>query len=149
MIDTQNLQFVQAIPPQSPASAGDAQQFVVDTAGYEYLTYVSSIGTAVAGFDEYCALESDTVNGVFGTVPNSAFGASPNTTAAPLPTATSDFTNGAIFIPLFGRKRYHKFRAKVGTGGAVGISVLAILSRGEQAPSTATLRGLVQGQVIL
>lgn len=148
MIDTQNLQFVQAIPPQSLSGPGDAQQFVVDTAGWEYLTYVSSIGTATAAFDEYCALESNTLTGAFGTVPNSAFGASPNTTAAPLPGATNDFTNGAIFIPLFGRMRYHKFRAKAANGN-IGISVLAILSRGEQAPSTATLRGLAQGQVIL
>jgi hypothetical protein len=121
----------------------------VDAKGWDRLSFYIIIGATDIAMAALKVQTSDT-DGSYGDLANGNFatGTMPDGTAAVLPAAsgaTGDNTIHAVHIDLKGKKRFFDLVATGGDGSAGAyFTVIAILSRGETAPSTAALRGLAQ-----
>lgn len=132
----QSCKFLQMLAPidVNGITATDTE---IDTLGWHYLAVHVSVGVISANQTACTLNESDTASqtgDVFVTfTPQLATG--------------GDATQQVAFIDLRKRKRYISL---VDTGGAAAtlISVTGILWRGDQAPDTATERGLSEQFVI-
>lgn len=142
MISTQNCKFVNVTPPAAIVDNASYTTNEIDTLGYDYCTIICSLGATDIAMAALKVQESDTSGSGYADITGATF-------ASALPSATDDNKMYAFYIPLQGRKRYLDLVATAGDGTTgTFMSAIAILSRAEQTPSSATARGL-GGQVIL
>jgi hypothetical protein len=153
--------------PTGAAVTGQTYGTTVDTAGYSYLQVVLQIGansggsfsalqmqesdTATSGFASYAAQGAGLVQPcVFGTssalalttYANSAEGSYYTPVVSTLPSAANVIE--LFNIDLKGRKRWQQLSATTGSAGNTYVSALAILSRVEVSPKTASQYGADQ-----
>lgn len=143
----QNAFFAQAFRPID-ANGVTVTALAMDSgqapAGFNELTVVIQTGNVAADMTALKLQHCDTSGGSYTDVTGGNFGAT-----TPLPLGTGG-DNGlwACMVTLTGAgKRFYKV---VATGGAAAtiIAGLGIFTRGNVAPDTAALRGLVDGTVI-
>ena len=147
MNPAQNHKYVNVTPPAAIIDNASATTGVIDCLGYNYAQIIVSLGATDIAMTALKVQESDASGSGFADVTGLVFGTSAdiagNTSA--LPTATNDNDLFIFEVDLRGRKRYLDLVATFGDGTAgTFASVLAILSRAEDAPVTATERGAVQ-----
>jgi hypothetical protein len=133
MIHAQNSKHVNLITPQSVATNGTATG-TVSLAGWDYAEVVIRLSTAVASNTDVTLTLTEGDGTSFATASDLAM-----TTAAP------DTSNPQIYkwmLDVRKRKKNLKLTYAPNTSVARVASAECILSRGEQAPTTATLRGL-------
>jgi hypothetical protein len=156
--------------PTGAAITAQTYGTTVDTAGYSYLQVVVAIGANSANaFSSLSMQESDTTAsfaaypaqgsggasaGIFGTSSTLSLTSYSDTASAQqgqyYAPVVSTLPSGAnvlelINIDLKGRKRYQHLAGTTGSGGATTlISAIAILSRAELSPKTATQYGVDQ-----
>ncbi len=150
MIHAQNVKTVQVIAPQILVDNGypvgshqGTTPVNIDTKGFAYATITVQLGALDIAVAEMSLYESDdTTDGNFVIISASNFATSPLT----LPAATDDNKIYKWFVPLGGaRKRYLRVNFKGGDGSVGGYYIAyADLSRANEAPNTATERGLAQ-----
>lgn len=153
MKTTQSVKYVQAIAPAAILDAAAATSYVIDTKGWDYASIIVNIGAtdvAMAGLkiqeadsssnSTTLVTASDVTGLVYGT---STLPAEDGGTTSALPTDAADNTLYAFHIDLTKRKRYLQVSLTAGNGLAgTYADAIAILSQGEEMPSTASERGL-------
>lgn len=147
MIVTQNDKYLNLTPPAAIVNTAAFGVLVIDTAGWDYCDIYLILGASDIALTVAKVNESD-VKGSSSTLTNGTLvpGSDYSVSPATLPSATDDNNIFAWHIDLNGpRKRYLLPAVTVGTGsaGAYG-TIIAVLSRGSQFPSTAALRGFTQ-----
>lgn len=143
MIEAQNVKAVQIIQPVSLNNA-TATSIIVDTRGWNYADVQVSIG-ATAGVLSVLKLQEDDASD--GNTATDITGAA--ITGSDLPDASADGNMYAIKLPLGGtRKRYLKLVATEDNTGAVLIGAVVQLSRGAEAPDSATERGFAAEAIV-
>ena len=133
----QAVKYVQITPPAAIVDNAAFTTAAVDTLGWRHLTIVAILGALDIAAASSSIRQSDASN--MGSPSTIATGGTDYT----LPTASSDNTNHVFEVDLLGKKRYIDFEI-TGGDGATGsyLSVIAILSRPEQAPTgTASTHG--------
>lgn len=138
----QECKFVNVTPPVAINDNAAYTTAAVDTLGFREATFLISFGVMDIAVAVLKLTESDASN-MSGAVDvaGADFSVSPLT----LPSATDDGTQSAIFVNLQGHKRYLDLTFTAGDGSVGTYAVVTcILSRPEQMPNTATLRGLSQ-----
>lgn len=145
MNNLQNLKFINVTPPAAIVDNAAFTTASVDTRGWDECAFIASFGAMDIAMATFKLRESDD-DSSYADVSGADFSVSPLT----LPSATSDNTIFGIFVRCGGaRKRYLDLSATGGDGAAGSyLSVLAILAKGKQVPSTATLRGLAQQAIV-
>lgn len=144
MHDLQNCKFLNVTPPAAIVDNAAFTTTSVDTKGWDEAAFIVSLGALDIALAAFKLRESDD-DSSYSDVAGADFSVSPLT----LPAATDDNKLYGIFVNCVGRKRYLDLSLTGGDGAAgTYASVLAILTRGDQAPNTATKRGLAQ-QVIV
>lgn len=141
----QNCKFVQAIRPAAIVDNAAFTGVAIDTTGWDYATFVVSLGVTDIGLTAFYVAEGDNSSP---TTEITATDFSDNTqtdwagTALGLPDANSDNTNYVIHLALSKRKQYLKLVSTGGDGtNGTYMSAVCILSRGEHAPTTNTEAG--------
>lgn len=130
----------------SPAAIVDNASFTtnsIDTAGFDYLTVLVTVGALDIAMTALKLGQSDT-DGSYVDVTGAIFGTSTNIdgSTSALPSATDDNKLFAFEVDLRGKKRYFDLTATMGDGSTGGfISAVAILSKGETLANTAAARG--------
>jgi len=152
MIQTQNQKLFLVTAPAAIVDNASLTTNVIDTKGWDYVdiyviygamdiaTTVLKVQEADAASDATTLTSGADVTGlVYGTSTNSAGSTSS------LPTATSDNTIFAFRVDCRARKRYLKPIVTLGDGtsGTFAI-VVAVLSRGNAVPNSASTRGVAQ-----
>jgi hypothetical protein len=141
------LQKTKLLVVISPAAIVDNAAYTtneIDTLGWDYLTIVFFLGATDIAMAALKVQESDTSGSGFSDVTGLVAGTSTNTdgSTSALPSATDDNKIMLFEIDLRGRKRYIDLSATAGNGTAGSYAAaVAILSRGKDAPVTATERG--------
>lgn len=140
MIATQNQKFLIVSSPAAISDNAALTTAAIDTKGWDYLDIYVIFGAMDIAMAVLKLQTSDT-DGSYADMTGGSFATSPAT----LPAADADNTVVAWHVNLVGKKRWFDVAATTGDG-ALGTysTIVAILSRGEQAPSTAALRGLGQ-----
>jgi len=167
MIVPQSVAATTALPTGAAITA-QTYGTTLDTAGYSYLQVAVCIGAlsssggqfstlqmaesdTTANFSSYPAQGSSAVTtGIFGTsstlslttYSNSAEGSYYTPTLSWLPSTANSVE--LLNIDLKGRKRYQQLQWTTGPSGSTLVSALAILSRAEVSPKTATQYGVDQ-----
>lgn len=143
MIPAQNCKYVLVTPPAAILDNTSATTNSIDTAGWDYLQVVCSVGATDIAAAALKLQTSDT-DSSYADLTGAIFGTSTNIDGATsaLPTATDDNKIFVIEVDLRGKKRYFDlvFTAGNGTAGTY-FAAVAILSRGEVAPILAAGRG--------
>jgi hypothetical protein len=140
----QNCKFINVTPPGAIIDNAAATTASVDTKGWNELMFLVSLGALDIAVTAFKVQTSDT-DGSYADLSGADFSVSPLT----LPAATDDNKLYAVFIDLRGKKRYFDLSLTLGDGAAgTYVSVLAVLTDGNQAPNTATLRGLGQQALV-
>lgn len=146
MVPAQNSKYVIVT---SPAAIVDNASFTtnsIDTAGFDYLQVVVTLGAADIALTALKLQTSDT-DGSYADLTGAIFGTSDTIagTASTLPSATDDNKIFVIEVDLRGKKRYFDLVATMGDGTVGGfVSAIAVLSKGEITPITAAGRGASQ-----
>lgn len=147
---TQKMKVVQLVPPGVIKDNASYSQKNVDTKGWDYATIVFQLGATDIAMAALRVRESDsTASTGMSNISGLNFGSTSNTgidgSVAALPGSTHDNEFYGCDIDLRQRKRYLDCKATAGDGTAgTYMSALAILTRGEQAPNTASERGFTQ-----
>jgi hypothetical protein len=142
----QDMDFQNVLSPQAIVNNASFTCNVVDTQGYDYVTFIFQLGALDIALSALHLTESDAeasstslTSGT--TIATSDFSTSPAT----LPSATDDNHLFGVFVNMHGRKRYILPVITMGNGSTGGfVSCIAILSKGKIAASTAALRGFTQ-----
>jgi hypothetical protein len=149
MIPAQGMKVVNVLPPAAIIDDASGTTNVIDCKGFDYCTILVILGATDIAVSALKVQESDVAasgtaltNGadvtglVYGTSANVA-----GSTSA-LPTADDDNKVFAFDIDLRARKRYLDVTATFGNGSAgTYCTIIALLSRAEQTPTTAAERG--------
>jgi len=133
-----NLQAVKYVAAKHPASENGtaADGVTIDTLGYHQLAIIVQAGAVGANMDSLKVQYSD--NGSSWTdVTGGAF-------TAPTTAAANTVAAGFFTIPQY---RYYRVQSDAGASATL-LSALAILSDPEEAPQTATERGLGQQLIV-
>lgn len=142
MVHAQSAKWVNVTPPGAIVDNASYTTAEIDTAGFDYLEVIVALGATDIAMAALSLTESDTSGSGHAAISGATF-------ASALPSDTDDNGLFAFMLPLQGRKRYIDVTATAGNGTlGTYACILARLSRAEQAPDTATERGLT-GQVIL
>lgn len=150
MIQTQNHRIALVAAPGAQVNNGAVATLEIDTAPsgrkYNLLTYEIIVGATTAPLTTLKDTETDTSGSGYTDVPGSLFGGTYKDGLTPnpaLPDATYSNQIVSLQVSLKGtRKRYHKLAISVGNAApGAYITVIAILSRPAESPSTAPLRG--------
>ena len=145
MFSTQNCKFVNTTPPAAIIDNAAATTAALDTKGWEEATFIVQLGALDIAISTMKLQESDSSGSGYTDISGADFSVSPLT----LPSATADNNLYAIYVNLVGRKRYLDLSLTLGDGAAgTYVSVLAILSRGKEAPNTASERGVAQQALV-
>ncbi len=143
MVEAQNVKVAPIVVPVSLSNAS-ATSLIVDTRGWSYADVQISIGASAGTLSVLKLQEDDAADGSSATdITGAAF------TGSDLPSTDSDGDVLSIKLPLAGsRKRYLKLVATEDNTGAMLFGATVQLSRGAEAPNSATERGLA-AEVIL
>lgn len=130
---------INVAPPGALVNNAAVNCSAIDRRGFDYATIKVVLGSTDAALTALKIQESDD-NSHYSDVAGLDFSVSPAT----LPTATQGNSIFSFDIDLRPRKRYLKPVITVGAGVANGayVTVIATLSRAEQAATTNTARGL-------
>jgi hypothetical protein len=143
MINIQNAKFALMGGPELKNNAAFSAT-ATDTQGYDYVTVLVALGaTDIATTGALKVQHCDTSGGTYADVTGAVFSAAFS--------STDDNKLYAIFMDraTTGLKRYIKISGTAGNGSTgTNLCTIAIMTRGNVAPTTATLRGLAE-QVIL
>lgn len=139
MVNAQGVKTVVAVSPVSLA-ATTATPIVIDTQGFNYARYELTAGAVAGVVSVFKITECDTSGGTYTDITDAAPSA--------LPGATDDGKVYGIMMSLGGsRQRYQKVvLTTTGSAGVYGVN--AQLSRGDEVPDTATLRGFAAEALI-
>lgn len=134
----QSLKFINVTPPGAIIDNASATTAAVDTANFRELMFLVQYGATDIATTAFKLTECDTSGGSYTDVDGADF-----STDGTLPSDTADNGLYAIHVPtLVNRKRYQDLTLTLGNGAAgTYVSVLAI-GVPNDAPSSATLRGL-------
>jgi hypothetical protein len=147
MIDAQNDKIVNLTPPAAIVDDASYTVAELDTLGWDYCRIIVILGATDIAMTALAVTESDDTGANHGNVTGLIFGTSNNIAGSTsvLPTATDDNDLFGFDIDLRYRKRYLDLTATAGDGTAgTFAAVIAILSRGRQAPNTTAERGFNQ-----
>lgn len=143
----QATKYLNITPPVAAVNNANTLTTTIDTVGYEACTVLVNLGvSSTSGISALKIQESDYANmsgaaDVTGLVYGTSTGLAGTTSA--LPVHTDDNKIFAFEIDLKARKRYLDLLCTVDNAGTgCFVQATAILSRPEQAPSTATLKGV-------
>jgi hypothetical protein len=137
----QQVKLVAVTPPAAISDNATLTTAEIDTAGWDYLTYIVYLGATDIAMAALAVTESDSTGSGHANVTGLIWGTSTNIdgSTSALPSATDDNTFQVAQIDLRGRKRYIDLTATTGNGtNGTYICVLAILSRAKDAPVSAT-----------
>ena len=143
-VDIQNIKVVSVTPPAAIIDDASAGTTEVDTAGYDYATYICYLGATDIAMTALAVTESDTAGSGHANVTGLIYGTSSDLvgTTSSLPSASEDNKCFLFQIDLRGRKRYLDLTATIGDGSAgTFFTALAILSRAEITPNTVSEYG--------
>lgn len=143
MTPVQKHKYVLVTPPAAILDNASATTNSIDTAGWDYLAVVCSVGATDIAMTALKLQTSDT-DSSYADLTGAIFGTSTNIDGATsaLPTATDDNKIFVIEVDLRGKKRYFDLVATFGNGTAGGyFACVAILSKGEIAPINAAGMG--------
>jgi hypothetical protein len=134
-----NLKFVPVTPPGAIVDNAAFTTAAVDTKGFRHLTFLVIFGAIDIAPASASIRQSDASN--MGSPSNIAVGG----TDFALATATDSDNLFHLFeVDLLGKQRYIDFEITGGDGAAGSyISVVAILSRPEESPNSASEHGAV------
>lgn len=144
MVINQMQKAFLVIPPTDLVDNAAFTEIEIDTKGFDYCTCYAMIGASDIAMAGLKMQQSDATGADQVDITGLVWGTSLNTLGATstLPSATDD---GLIFgfdIDLRGIKRYLTCVATAGDGATGShCTVLALLSRAEDGPATAALRG--------
>jgi hypothetical protein len=149
VIHLQNAKFVGVTPPAAIIDNAAATTNVIDTLGFDHCriyVYLGALDIAAVTLkvQEADAKSSATALTSGADVTGLTYGTSTNLagSVSALPSATDDNTVYVFDIDLRARKRYLDVSLTLGDGAAGSyVTVFAILSRPEQAPTTAAGQG--------
>lgn len=140
MIEVQELKHVNVIAPAAIKDNASWTVNDVDTLGFSHCLVVFMLGASDIAVAALKMQECDTSGGSFVDIDNLDYSSD-----GTLPSATDDNKLFGFDIPLQGRKRFLRLVATAGDGssGTYGCAY-ALLSRGNQVPTTASERGFSQ-----
>ena len=144
MIAAQNAKYVNLTPPAAIIDNSAVTVAELDTLGFDYAQIVVILGATDIAMTALAVTESDSAGSGHANVTGLVYGTSTDIDGdtSALPSATDDDGFFVFDIDLRGRKRYLDMSATVGDGAAgTFITIIAILSRAENEPVTATERG--------
>lgn len=144
MLDNQDVKYVMVTAPAAIIDNASATTTEIDTKGYNECTIVCIIGATDVAMSALAVTESDTSGSGHANVTGLVWGTSTNIdgSTSALPVAGDDNTFQVAQIDLKGRKRYLDVTATIGNGTAgTFFTCIAILSRAEESPNTATDAG--------
>lgn len=148
---TQGLKVVNVTPPAAIVDNASFTTNEIDTLGFDYCTVYVSLGATDVDMTALKVQESDTSGSGHADVTGLVFGTSDDAdsgTTSALPLSTDDNGVFAFHIDLKGRKRYLDIVATAGNGAAgTYASILAVLDRANNVPTTAVERGLVSNLI--
>jgi hypothetical protein len=141
----QNCKFINVTPPAAIVDNAAFTTASVDTRGWDEAAFVVSLGALDVALAAFKLRESED-DSSYADVSGADFSVSPLT----LPSATDDNKLYAVFVRCGGsRKRYLDLSLTGGDGTAgTYASVLALLTKGETVPDSATDRGLSQQALV-
>lgn len=142
-IHAQRTKVVRVISPNLQNNGTPTSQ-AVDTLGYRQAKIIAHLGDTDIALSALKITECDTSGGTYTDITGLRVGtdAGIGGTTSSLPGSTDDNKFWEFDIDLRGRKRYLKAVLTVGSGSTGAYNtVLAVLSRPEDAPDTATERG--------
>lgn len=147
MISAQNTKVVAITPPGALLDGASATTSEIDVTGWRYMQILVHIGATNTAMTALAVTQSDTSGSGHANITGLVFGTSADIegTTSTLPAATDDNGFFIFDINLIGKKKYIDVTAtndSTSTGGY--ITIIGILSRGEEAPITNTGRGAVQ-----
>jgi hypothetical protein len=148
-IKSQDMKVAQVIAPAAIVDNAVYANTVVNTHGYDYCTILVNVGVTDIAMAALKVQECDTSGGTYADVTGLVYGTSTNIdgSTSALPTSTADNTVVAFDIDLRGRKKYLQLVGQAGDGSSgTYASAVALLSRGDKAPTNAAERGC--GQVL-
>jgi len=146
MNPAQNAKYLIVTPPAAIVDNTSFATAAIDTAGFDYLQVVVTLGATDIALTVLKLQTSDT-DGSYADLTGAVFGTSTGIdgVASTLPSATDDNKIFVIEVDLRGKKRWFDLVATIGDGSAGGfLAVTAILSKSEIAPITAAGRGAAQ-----
>lgn len=139
MIDIQTASFSLTLPPQS-INDTDTLSTAVDTLGYNYASFIFLYGASTAAMEHLEIQECDTSGGSYVAITGSA---------PTMPGATDDNKLWVWHIALGGvRKRYLKIRVDPGAAATL-VGAVALLTRPNQSPNTATEYGTAVTPIVI
>lgn len=146
MIDAQNQKYINVTPPAALLDGASAGTVEIDTAGFDYLQYIITLGATDTAMTALAATESDTAGTGHSNITGLEWDAatSPNIAgdASTLPAAADDNKIFVMDINLLGRERFIDLTlTNDSTSNGGFVSVVAILSRLGEKPVTAAQRG--------
>jgi len=145
--ELQHSKYLQVIAPVAIVDDASWTTNEIDTAGYNYLTVVVSIGATDIAFAALKMQQSDTSGSGFADltgVLDSDGDTDIDGTASTLPTATDDNKLFIFQVDLRGKKRYFDLVATAGDGTAgTFASAYAILSKADDAPTSSANMGAI------
>lgn len=123
-------------PPAAIVDAASLTTAAIDTLGFGFCTILVILGATDVAMTALKVQQSDASGSGFADVTGLDY-------SAALPGAGADNTVYAFDVDLKGKKRYLDVVATGGDGAAGAyFTVIAILSKAQQLPTTATQRGL-------
>lgn len=143
-VAVQNTKYINVTPPAAIVDNAAFTTTEVDTLGFDYATFVVSLGATDIAMAALKVQESDTSGSGFADISGLDTDGDTDTdgNTSTLPTATDDNDIFVFEVDLRGRKRYLDISATAGDGtNGTYASILCILSRAEETPVTATQRG--------
>lgn len=144
MVDIQSTKIVAVTPPAAISDNATLTTASVDTKGWKHCRFIAIMGATDIAMVTLKVQESDD-DSSYADVSGAIFGTSTNTAGATsaVPSATDDNKFFCIDIALNGnRKRYLDVVAVTGDGTAGAfVTIIAILSRPEEAPNSASEEG--------
>jgi hypothetical protein len=146
MTPVQNSKYLIVTSPVAIVDNASWTTNAIDTAGFDYLQVVVTLGATDIALTALKLQTSDT-DGSYADLTGAVFGTSANIagSTSTLPSATDDNKIFVIEVDLRGKKRYFDLVATIDDGTVGGfISAVAVLSKGEITPITAAGRGASQ-----
>ena len=146
MIGLQTVKLVPVTPPGAKVDAGSFTTATIDTLGFKFLSVICLLGDTDIAMSVLKLQESDN-SGMSSPSDVAAYGtdAKLGGGTSVLPTAGNDNKPFGFQVDLRGRKRYFDVVATAGDGSTgTYMTVLALLSEGDESPTTAAEQGFEQ-----
>ena len=145
MIEALNQKVVIVTSPGAIVDNASPTTNEIDTLGYDHLRILTILGATDIAMAALKLTESDVSGSDHADISGANFATASNSQGVVLPSANADDTVQAFNVNLLGRKRYIDVVATGGDGttGAY-ITIIALLSRADEAPNNATERGVAQ-----